>query len=189
MTCGKMVSWGATFETNGGVYDLGANAWAPTAAPPHPGINHSYFPLIATEHQMIVWGGASQLNPTNTGATYCVCTSQPAPGNVRAFVDKAGAGERIAWEADPHAAGYDLIRGSVAALRSSHGDFSAATTACLANDTPLTWYDDPAAPLSGGSWYLVRASSPGGVGSYDDGSTSEIAPRDSAIALSPSACP
>jgi hypothetical protein len=189
LTCGKMVSWGSPQGTSGGLYDLGTDAWTPTAAPPDPGINHYYFPLIATEHQMIVWAGASQTDSTNTGATYCVCASQPIPGKVVTFVDKSGSGVRVGWERDPYASGYDVIRGSVATLRSSHGDFTTSTSSCLVNDGSLTWYEDPDAAPSEGTWYLVRASSPSGVGSYDDGSPSQVAPRDSEIALSSAKCP
>ncbi len=187
-TCGELVAWGGG-STSGGVYDPAADTWTPMtgAVGVYP---HSSFPLVSTENRIIAWSGASVADTTNTGAIYCVCAVESSPEILPAFVNRAGGGAaRVSWEVEPHATGYDLVRGSLATLRSSRGDFAAATDACLANDTAVSWYDDDTPAPEGGSWYLVRAISAAGVGSYDDGSPAEAASRDPGIASSGVACP
>jgi len=95
----------------------------------------------------------------------------------------------ISWNAQPGAVGYDVVRGDLATLEASAGDFTRATIACLADDTTATMTDDPVLPAPGGGfWLLVRLVSGTGPGSYDDGS-SPVASRDTGIDASPDACP
>ena len=97
---------------------------------------------------------------------------------------------RLTWSAVPVASGYDLTRGSLQTLRSSHGDYSVATTDCLGNDLAATTADDNAVPAAGqGFWYLLRATNCGGNASYDSGAPRQVAPRDAGIASSGHACP
>jgi hypothetical protein len=86
------------------------------------------------------------------------------------------------------AAGYDVVRGSVSTLLP--GGFSVSTNVCLANDAARTTFVDPDLPAAGDAdWYLVRAYNACGVGTYDEGSASQIGSRDAAIAASQGACP
>jgi hypothetical protein len=96
----------------------------------------------------------------------------------------------LEWSAVAAATGYDLLRGSLAVLASNHGDFSAATTACLENDLAAISRDDADTPAAGdGFWYLVRAVNCGGAATFDSGAPSQVASRDAGIQASPMACP
>ena len=67
----------------------------------------------------------------------------------------AGGVARLTWTAVSGATGYDVARGSMQVLRSSNGDFTAATNACLGNNLGTTTFDDPQALASGqGYWYV-----------------------------------
>jgi hypothetical protein len=97
---------------------------------------------------------------------------------------------RLVWSAVDAAAAYDLVRGSLTVLKSSHGDFSAATTGCLDNDLTATSRDDADTPSAGdGFWYLVRAVNCGGSATFDSGAPSQVGSRDAEIAASGHACP
>jgi hypothetical protein len=86
------------------------------------------------------------------------------------------------------ATGYDVVRGGLQPLR--RGDFSAATTNCLANDLATTTVNDNQAPVAGqGFWYALRAVSCGGGASYDSGSPKQSGSRDAEIAASGHGCP
>ena len=101
---------------------------------------------------------------------------------------KLGAGTYLKWNARPDATASDVVRGSLIALRSSGGDF--ATAACLANDQPTNQLESTDLPLVGdGSWYLVRSVNCAGVGTYDDGASSQVSPRDAEINASGDTCP
>jgi hypothetical protein len=52
----------------------------------------------------------------------------------------------LTWNALATATGYDLVTGSLQLLRSSGGNYSTATTQCLANDLPATSFDAPRIP-------------------------------------------
>jgi hypothetical protein len=97
---------------------------------------------------------------------------------------------RLTWPTVPVATGYDVVKGSVVALRSSAGNFTTSTIACLGNNLAAATADDTATvPAGQGFWYLVRAVSCGGSASYNSGSASQIGSRDAEIAASASACP
>jgi hypothetical protein len=66
----------------------------------------------------------------------------------------------LSWTVIDGAAGYDVVRGDLGALRSGHGDFTAAVDSCLAEDhasTALPYGEDPSA--GEGRWFLVRGAS------------------------------
>jgi hypothetical protein len=89
----------------------------------------------------------------------------------------------LSWTGVPSALFYDVVRGGIGVLASSAGDFSVATQTCLANDVYGTSAADATLPPEAdGFWYLVRAASCGGAGSYEGG-------RDAEIAASGAACP
>ncbi|HEX4824333.1 MAG TPA: putative metal-binding motif-containing protein [Candidatus Polarisedimenticolaceae bacterium] len=86
---------------------------------------------------------------------------------------------------------YDVVRGSLGVLASSHGEFSVATTDCLANDAGATSLEDDQAPTAGGGyWYLVRVNRlDGDAPTYDAEVCHQVASRDASIQASPAACP
>ena len=93
------------------------------------------------------------------------------------------------WGVIPGAASADVVRGSLEALRSSAGDFSAmlVTEACLANNRTETLLPHTESLAAGeGVWYLLRPV-PGG--SYDTGQPSQAGSRDTEIAASGQDCP
>jgi hypothetical protein len=96
----------------------------------------------------------------------------------------------IAWDDLPAAAGYDLVRGDLGLLRATGGDFAAATTGCMANDTgvPALTFGDAPAPGSG-FWFGVRAWGEGIVSTYDSNYPAQLRSRDPGIAAAPLSCP
>ena len=101
-----------------------------------------------------------------------------------------GSRSILSWSEIGAATGYDLARGSLAVLKSSNGDFSAATTDCVENDLTGTTRDDADVPDVGdGFWYLIRAVNCGGSATFDSGAPSQVGSRDAAIRASASACP
>jgi len=86
--------------------------------------------------------------------------------------------------------GFDVVRGDLQTLAQSGGDFTAATTFCVANDLGTNNTPDPAMPAPGsGFWYLVRATSCAAHGTYDSGAPSQSGSRDAEIAASGHGCP
>ncbi len=118
------------------------------------------------------------------------CSPPPVPaGTPGLTVAKSADTAVLGWSGPAGATGYDVVRGSLSALRSA-GGFAAATDGCLANDTTFMTLRDPGTPDPGdGTWYLVRGVNCGGAGTYDTDAPSQAAPRDGAIAASGHACP
>ncbi len=103
-------------------------------------------------------------------------------------VDRIGGGVRVSWDSQAGAGSgtvYDLVQGSLGALRSS-GSFAAA--ACLVGDTPNVFADDlSAAPPPGeADYYLGRAKNGCGTASFGDSSLAPD-PRDDLDGAGP--CP
>jgi len=105
------------------------------------------------------------------------------------MVDAAPAGTALAWPAVDGATGYDVIRGSLQALRETHGDYSATPVTCLADDGSPTSVDDIEPVPAGGAYYLVRAANCGGAGSFDIPGVVAPGQRDLGLAGAPGACP
>jgi hypothetical protein len=86
--------------------------------------------------------------------------------------------------------GFDLVRGDLLTLRSTAGDFTAATLDCLTDDLTanfLPYGTDPA--VGGGFWFLVREVVGAVAGTYDEPSGSQVGSRDAEIDAAPGACP
>jgi hypothetical protein len=95
----------------------------------------------------------------------------------------------LAWCPMSTATGYDVVRGDLTLLRSSGGNFTTATVACLVNDDPTisTAYSlNP--PVAGGIWFLVRVINAGVAGTYDSGAPSQVGSRDAEITASGADC-
>jgi hypothetical protein len=96
----------------------------------------------------------------------------------------------VYWAPELCNLGYDLVRGDVATLLASGGDFSTATVECLADDHPSTSLPYTDAPSAGNaSWFLVRRVITGGHGTYNSGGSGQQGSRDAEIAASAFACP
>jgi len=94
------------------------------------------------------------------------------------------------WTPLAAAASYDVVNGNLAALRSSRGDFSLATDACVAQgveSTTVGFGDDPAP--GEGVWVLVRGVSSAGAMTFESLDETQIGLRDDEIAASGVSCP
>ena len=90
-------------------------------------------------------------------------------------IGKAAAGiAQLDWSAIAMATGYDLIRGSLRLLRSTHGDFSTAATGCLENDLTGTSRTDADTPDAGDGFWYRSAPSSGGGATFDSGALSQV---------------
>ncbi|HYV19867.1 MAG TPA: hypothetical protein VFC25_12655 [Verrucomicrobiae bacterium] len=100
-------------------------------------------------------------------------------------------GQEVRWTPLPGATAYDVVRGVLPTLRSTHGRYDFATTDCTGLAVSGTSVTDPALPLLGGAWfYLARGRSCGGAGTYDDATGwGQAAPRDAGIDAAPASCP
>ena len=91
----------------------------------------------------------------------------------------------------PDTTNYDAVRGVLATLRSTSGNFTASVDTCLANNTRGQSVQDDTTPAPGtGYWYLVRPSNLcTGNGTYDDVVPPQQGLRDAEIAAAAGACP
>jgi len=117
--------------------------------------------------------------------------SGPAPSGTPFLTMMSGGGGTLAWTLLQGATGYDMVRGDLATLVTSQGNFTTATTSCLGdNMTGFNTLVDAAMPASGqGFWYLTRGVACGGNGTYDSLAPSQVAPRDAKINASMLSCP
>lgn len=119
-----------------------------------------------------------------------VRTSWRGAGPPTLTVTRSGTNSQLSWTAPLGATGYDVVQGDLVTLRSSEGDFSQATTGCLADnslDTTLTDSDTPAPGV--GLWLLVRPANCGAPGTYDSGGAMQVGLRDAEINASGNDCP
>ena len=114
----------------------------------------------------------------------------PPAGTPVLSVSESAGMTTLAWTNWTGAMGYDVVKGTVTGLQSTLGDFTTATTACVASNSTITSTGDNATLRAGeGFWYLVRARYCGGGGSYDSGSSQQLRSRDVGIQASGVACP
>lgn len=96
----------------------------------------------------------------------------------------------LSWTLVEPALAYDVVQGSVTALREADGDFAAAVDLCLADDHPLLVLEFSGRPDAGEAlWLLVRAVTPTGPLTYDTLRASQVGARDAEIESSTQACP
>ena len=103
----------------------------------------------------------------------------------------SGSDALLSWGSIVGETGYDIARGDLGNLRSSGGDFSAATTTeeCLDNNRTTSSMRFSGTPAVGdGFWFLVRGQNCGGNGTYDTGAASQSGLRDTEIAGSGNDC-
>jgi hypothetical protein len=120
---------------------------------------------------------------------YRVVTRWSRVGATRLTVSKAsGPNVLLAWTAVSGATPFDVVRGGLSALQNSNGNFQTATQQCIANNTTATSLTTGGTPTAGdGYWFLVRGSTCGGAGTYDDGT--QVGSRDAGINASGNGCP
>ena len=121
-------------------------------------------------------------------AGVCVGGS-PVPGPAGTTGLAFSGPNELTWAPVTGATGYDLVRGTVSTLLVG-GDFTLSTDACVANDIAVATFPVSHTPAAGDAdWFLVRAYNACGTGTFDDGSPSQVNPRDAGIEASPNACP
>ena len=121
------------------------------------------------------------------------CDAAVPGGSPSLTIVRTGTTAQLSWSGVAVAA-FDVVRGGVGALRSSGGNFGTATAECLGNNVSGTTLSHVPVPAAGEAfWYLVRGVATGTAcsvaGTWDDGSASQIASRDSGIAASGNGCP
>jgi len=96
----------------------------------------------------------------------------------------------VEWDPMPEATAFDVVRGDVQTLRATGGNFSVATTACVANDRSGTFVLYSGTPLPGRAfWFLGRDIAGAVAGTYDAGDSAQVGSSDAGIAASPARCP
>jgi N-acetylneuraminic acid mutarotase len=191
----EMDVWGGQDDTvtqlnSGGRYNPTTNVWTAMSTLAAP-IGRRFHTTIWSGSEMITWGGWNAVD-LNSGGRYCsgACASSPPAGSSTVSAGKQPGTVLFSWTAVPAAVAYDVVRGGLNLLRSSGGNFTTATQACLANDQAATSVFDPSAPpVADGFWYLLRGLSCGGAGTYNETVGSQIGSRDSEISASANSCP
>jgi hypothetical protein len=125
-----------------------------------------------------------------TRTSWCQATTSPPGTGAELHVTRPVSDPVLDWTALEGASWYDIAAGSLSLLRSTGGDFAAATSRCLVSRTAGTSFAIPASPPRPGDgiWFLVRGGNCRGRGTYDTGSPSQAAPRDPGIAASGRDC-
>jgi hypothetical protein len=96
----------------------------------------------------------------------------------------------LTWSRSSEQRAFDVVRGNLATLRNSAGNFTSSLEACIEDGALENSSIDIGAPGSGVKWYyLVRAVGCAANGSYDENSPSQQGTRDPEIAASPATCP
>jgi len=100
------------------------------------------------------------------------------------LLGRSGTAVLLSWNAV--GTSWDVLLGNLDTLKSSGGDFTAATVACLVDDSAQpTLVLDPAGPES--VFFLVRAECAGGT-TYESGGTGQVGLRDGEINASDPSC-
>lgn len=120
---------------------------------------------------------------------YQVATRWSGVGATALTASKAGGTSLLlSWTAVSGATSFDIVRGGLSALRSTNGNFQSATDKCVANNATVNSATTNGDPNAGdGYWFLVRGSTCGGAGTYDEGT--QIGSRNAGINASPHSCP
>ncbi len=100
--------------------------------------------------------------------------------------------DQLLWLAALDAIRYDVVRGDLAALHGSGGDFTVATEDCMVENlgTTVLTHTDSNPPPGSAFWYLVRGVAPMPLGNltYDAPGDSQVGLRDAEINASPDSC-
>jgi N-acetylneuraminic acid mutarotase len=166
----EMIVWGGyrspyphAVLDSGARYDPAHDSWQAISAGTNLPVGGRYtYSGVWTGERMIVWGGSTEL-VSASGGLYCAraCLAVGSADALNAF--KVDTTSILAWDAVPAATSYDVLRGSLSALPVGS---SPGTETCLAHPTGTTASDDNVPEPGQGSWYLVRARSECGEGSW-----------------------
>jgi len=142
--------------------------------------------LGASRWFKIPWAGQQETDLANG----CLVPVSPPFASLTVARSGGGTDALVAWSAIVGATSYDVVRGDLGVLRSSAGNFTSATEACLLADGTATTVVSAASPAPGGGhWFLARGASCGGNGTYDSGGPGQVGQRDAEIAASVGTCP
>jgi len=145
-------------------------------------------PIDGGIHPMTVMAlddGAPPESDLSSAEAYVLACSAPAPTVVPSIDLADGFAAWSVIDATTHR----VVRGDIASLRSSGGDYSSAAVTCAVDymDTPLfALFESP----SPGEviWYLVQGISCGGRGTFDSAGGGQIGSRDAGIDASVVGC-
>lgn len=173
---------------DGAGYQTGASRWgdySTLTVDPTDDCTLWYFGEYYTQIGSIPWQtrvGAFKLDG---------CGQCPLVGIPTLVLAREGTSDRLTWSPATSADVYDVVEGSLGALRATGGDYSASTGGCPANDlaatTVLLTEEDPFPGK--GNWYLVRGELHGCRGTFDEQGAAPIGPRDGPIQSAPTTCP
>lgn len=145
------------------------------------------------------WGeniGWLNFSPTGAGTVAirtswgCAAVAPPIGSPVLSLVGSTDT--ELTWTALPDATVYDIVRGNLARLLASHGDFSLSEVICASRKQAglslinARTRDNPVP--GGGLFYLVRGANCAGNGTYNDGGPGLSGSRDAGIAASGGDC-
>jgi N-acetylneuraminic acid mutarotase len=196
--CGRMLVWGddsrpqdMDMTGEGRFFDPVSNLWTPISLQDAPAGCEYVRPVLAGTRLLNFGGnGPGAGGYSDSAGAYCACSSLVPLETPTLFIDKTPQGDRVTWYLRPEATYYDVVRGSLTALRSSGGNFALATTTCVANDLSGSSSVDSTTPAPGEVlWYVERPARPGESGTYDSGSSEQVASRDAGILASGNGCP
>lgn len=114
------------------------------------------------------------------------------PGATTGLAFQTKSKVTFSWTAVIPSTSYDTVKGNLAALKSTNGDFSTTIITCLENNDTGTLATDTENPGATGQgfYYLVRALNCNVDGTYNNPSDpKQSGDRDSEIASSPNRCP
>ncbi len=171
--------------TPAGAFDLHATAYVPTEALRLGTFNLSTSSALTARITGDSAGAAC--DPWCEVGLDCLslipATAAPARPALRVNLDS------LDWASAANSVTYDVVRGDLAALRASGGNFSVATTDCLADDLQSNKLIDTFVPArDAGAWYLVRGAHCI-EGTWNEPGAGQIGSRDAEISASPAACP
>jgi len=133
-------------------------------------------------------------NPYKVKTGWGCDPAPPVPtGSPILSAEKSAGSLLLSWGGISGETGFDVVHGDLDLLRSSAGDFAAATLGCLANNLTATSTVCGGACSGNALWFLVRgvncAEAGGAYGTYDSGAPSQSGARDAEIASSGNDCP
>jgi hypothetical protein len=181
--------------------DMGAGAFSGTLTisydPSEVPAGISELSLTIWRHDGSCWEEVqSSIDPVNHTATiegleifglFVLGASSGSPaGSARLSVTS----NELSWAALNMASSFDVVQGDLMTLQSTGGDFTAATSRCLARDYASTVLPiNGIPPVGEGYWFVVRGRNAAGLGTYDSGCCSQVGTRDAEIDASTSSCP
>jgi hypothetical protein len=192
-----------------GTYEVLSYAWVPTAPTTlnhvwidfHPvepligglwpgrfkvGVSHARHEFVVTNGVINMHSGIPSGNGPNPGAALNGIQLRLMGPEPPLFVDRT----KLVWLAALDATRYDVVSGDLATLRSTGGDFFAATDACLIDATFALQLSYTGEPNPGDvQWFLVRGKDTVGDLTWNAPGTAQVGNRDLEINAAVASCP